>query len=160
MAKRAYPEKNVIYTFRWRKGDIETYSVLEFIEELPSGRLLFWNVNYKNYTDMKPERFSYIHRWNLKSERAKVVQQVIPIKEEPVKPNNVDKKTLWQQVLNVLKVLPEDKRQGFREICNFPFETYIKWLDYVLSMGVYNNNEVFDIYNEDLAPYLGLKRVI
>ena len=84
MAKRKYPEYNVLYTFKHDKNGKETYQTLLFKGELPNGRLSFLNVNYKNYTTMKPERFSYLYRWNLKSEKPVYVQN--KIKLDSVKP--------------------------------------------------------------------------
>ena len=71
---RAYPERNVEYTFIFPN---EKEYTLVFFKEDANGRLVFLNKTTGAMTSMKRERFSYLGRFNLLS-RVK-----IPPKEEP-----------------------------------------------------------------------------
>lgn len=65
--KRAEPKENVEYTFDFGKGKRYTFIYIGINEA--NGRIRMFNVATKTITTMPPERFSYIHRFNLISER-------------------------------------------------------------------------------------------
>lgn len=81
MAPRAKPETNVKYTFRFRKDGKTSFVTLIYEGINNKGRLEFYNCQSKAYTSMLPDRFSYIHRFNL------VKKEQIPTKEERIKAN-------------------------------------------------------------------------
>ncbi len=81
MAPRAKPEANVKYTFRFRKDGKTSLVTLIYEGINNKGRLEFYNCQSKAYTSMLPDRFSYIHRFNL------VKKEQIPTKEERNKVN-------------------------------------------------------------------------
>lgn len=64
--KNKSPEFNVEYTFRYPGNKIYTF-VYEGTNA--NGRLAFWNKTTNNITDMRTDRFSYLHRFQLVSEK-------------------------------------------------------------------------------------------
>lgn len=68
MAKRVSPIKGIKYTFKFNKDGNTHRTTLSFEGQLGNGRYEFYNYESKAYTSMRPERFSYIHRFNLVSE--------------------------------------------------------------------------------------------
>lgn len=68
MAKRVSPIKGIKYTFKFNKDGKTHLTTLSFEGQLGNGRYEFYNYESKAYTSMRPERFSYIHRFNLVSE--------------------------------------------------------------------------------------------
>lgn len=84
MAKRATPKENVEYVFRFRKGDKTCYVTLIFEGINEKNRCVFYNKQSGAFTSMLPERFSYIHRFNLVRET-----YIEPKKEKPLEPKSV-----------------------------------------------------------------------
>lgn len=75
MARRAEPKKDIEYKFRFHKNGV-THSVVLIFENInEKGRLVFLNKKSGAFTSMTPERFGYIHRFNLMSEK--------PIQKQP-----------------------------------------------------------------------------
>ena len=156
MPKRAYPNYDTYYTFKYDKNGKETDQTLLFKGELPNGRLSFLNVNYKTYTNMSKERFSYLHRFNLKSERAKAVQQVIPLAE-------IDKKAKWLKAVNVVESLPKEKYRQFELISSYEpkrFVTLLKLAIKELDTESYSLEHIFRTYNDVLAPWFKFENVL
>lgn len=115
--KRAAPEKNVIYTFYY--GERKIYKFLYIGTDEVTGRLRMFNVNSKTITTMPPARFSYIHRFNLLSEKP---VKTVPCPEPTVKPvqlhimeEEIDATAAEKELLHNLRSLPEDVRAAIHK---------------------------------------------
>lgn len=93
MKKRREPEANVEYTFKFRSGEKVNVVTLIFEGTNAKGRFEFYNKQSKGFTSMPPERFSYIMRFNLVSQK--------PIEKKP------SISEVWEQ--------EEEKRKGQEE---------------------------------------------
>ena len=82
MGKKATPKKGIKYTFKFRNAGGTHITTLLFEGRNDKGRLEFYNYESKAYTNMRDDRFSYIHRFNLvKEEPVETIIKEVP-KEE------------------------------------------------------------------------------
>lgn len=107
--KRAEPKENVEYTFDFGKGKKYTFKYIGTNEA--NGRLRMFNVVTKTITTMLPERFSYIHRFNLISEREIRPTESKPLSEPRIlKDPEPDLSNEEAKIIRTLKNLTAENR--------------------------------------------------
>lgn len=106
--KRAVPRSDVEYTFDFGQG--KKYKFIYIGTNPANGRLRMFNVVTKTITTMLPERFSYIHRFNLVSECAAVAvpaqqtKKPTPPIQNPTQPRE-DLETLKAEEARIVRTL-------------------------------------------------------
>ena len=107
--KRAMPRENVEYTFSFGPG--KKYKFIYMGTNEANGRLRMFNVVTNTITTMPPERFSYIHRFNLLSERN--ISETVPnVKIPAAKPieEPKDLSAEEEKIIRTLKNLTGENR--------------------------------------------------
>ena len=102
---RAYPEKDVEYTFIFNSGKKYTFV---FMEEDANGRLVFFNKTTESMTSFHKDRFSYLGRFNLISRRkippvAPMIKEVPPEMIEQVEMTKEEQNEVLDKMMQNLK---------------------------------------------------------
>lgn len=126
MAKRTAPKLDILYTFQFRKGNITHYSRLEYMRIKENGRLEFYNHDTNSYTSMRPERFSYIRRYNKVKE-----EKIVPPPRALPKKTNVTVNVIEEEfdvntdkILKSLQILNSTQRAKIEKIIGRPFADF------------------------------------
>ena len=107
--KRVMPRENVEYTFCFGPG--KYYKFIYMGTNEANGRLFMFNVVAKTVRTMEPERFSYIHRFNLISEREIPTTKAAPLPEPKIiKEPEPDLSVEEAKIIRTLKNLTAENR--------------------------------------------------
>lgn len=102
MSRKVEPKKDIEYIFRFRNGNYTHHTVLIYESMNEKGRFVFFNKLNKSYTSMLPQRFRYIHRFNLVAEK--------PIVKEPT-PAELERQKARQERLKLEAKQREEQNQ-------------------------------------------------
>ena len=131
--KRAQPKEGFEYTFRFHKDGKTSFTTLTYEGVSENGRLVFYNKASKAFTSMRPDRFSYIHRFNLVKEKAietAPVQARIKevdsrlIEENPIVEPSKEK---YEQY-NRFKDVAAQTREEIETAIKMPYVTFLRLL--------------------------------
>ncbi|MBR2870420.1 MAG: hypothetical protein IKB98_03490 [Clostridia bacterium] len=121
MPPRAKPEKNVKYTFRFRKDGKVSFTTLIYEGVNDKGRLEFYNCQSKAWTSMRLDRFSYICRFNLYKKEAIETKEeriqknaVKPVQIERTGPSDKELKEEELKVVETLRKLTAEQKERVR----------------------------------------------
>ena len=147
MGRRAEPKKDIEYIFRFKHGNNVKKTTLIFEGINEKGRLEFFNKEAGTYTSMPPERFSYIHRFNLVSEQVvvkKLSKQPVLDKYERQRLDDIEKEKkereeaqkFNEQNLKCLKSFTEQEKTQLRKFLGFSVDELIE---------MYKNNSTWGL---------------
>lgn len=131
--RRAQPKEGIEYTFRFHKNGKTSFTTLTFETTNEKGRLVFYNKQSKAFTSMKPERFSYIHRFNLVREKP-IETAPVQIRLKEVDPRLIEDVSIIEPSndkyaeYHFFKDVTPEQRKAIEETLPISYTTFLRML--------------------------------
>ncbi|MBQ7348653.1 MAG: hypothetical protein IJW47_01525 [Clostridia bacterium] len=127
--RRAQPKEGIEYTFRFYKDGKVSLTTLIYDSVNDKGRLVFYNKQSGAFTTMLPNRFSYIHRFNLVRELPiKIVpkeRRLVELDPKFIKDVSIIEEGDQFTEYNKFKSAAEEERCAIEKGLQMPYNTFL-----------------------------------
>lgn len=127
--RKAQPKEGIEYTFRFYKDGKVSLTTLIYDSVNDKGRLVFYNKQSGAFTTMLPDRFSYIHRFNLVRELpVKVVpkeRRLVEIDPKFIEDVSIVKEDDQFSEYNKFKNVTNEERCAIEKGLQIPFNDFL-----------------------------------